>query len=278
VKNSFFALDPELVLSATEQAGFHPTGEFTQLNSYENRVFDIRLEDHDMPRVIAKFYRPGRWSREAILEEHDFLFDLNKEGMKAVAPLPQRGDATLTQHQGMFFALFPKVLGRMPEEFLGEDLKQVGRSLARLHNVGASQRFRYRPLLGATPANPWEILEFLSSWVAPEVWPRYESAAIHIIENIEQQIDPREFIRIHGDCHRGNLLFNKEFYFVDFDDSMMGPAVQDFWMLFSSDQDQEKQAEQELILSGYEELREFPHHQWDWIPMLRGLRIISYAH
>lgn len=271
---SFFKLDPEVVLSATEEAGFHPTGEFTQLNSYENRVFDLKLEDSQPARVIAKFYRPGRWSRDCILEEHEFLFDLQKEGLKAVAPLPQRGDATLTQHQGMFFALFPKVLGRMPEEFLGDDLKQVGRNLARLHNVGAQKSFRHRPQLGAKPYSAWETLEFLSEWVAPEVWPRYEAAAIQIIESMEKQIDPREFIRIHGDCHRGNLLFNKEFYYVDFDDCMMGPAVQDFWMLFSS---AENKDEQSLIVSGYEELREFPDHQWQWASLLRGLRIMSYA-
>jgi Ser/Thr protein kinase RdoA (MazF antagonist) len=272
--DSFSNLNPELVLSATEAAGFHPTGEFTQLNSYENRVFDIRLEDTHMPRVIVKFYRPGRWSRDCILEEHEFLSDLHKEGLKAVGPLAQRGDATLTQHEGMFFALFPKVLGKMPEEFLGDDLKQVGRSLARLHNVGTQQRFKHRPIMGETPATSWQTLEFLSGWVAPEVWNRYETAAIDIIEAFEDQVNPSEFIRIHGDCHRGNLLFNKEFYFVDFDDCMMGPVAQDFWMLFSSSDDKE---EQELILSGYEELREFPKHQWEWMPLLRAHRIISYA-
>jgi Ser/Thr protein kinase RdoA (MazF antagonist) len=279
---SFYRLDPALVLAATEDAGFRPTGEFTQLNSYENRVFDIRLEkgSAEIERVIAKFYRPGRWPLQALQEEHDFLFDLKKEGIPVVAPLMQKSGKSLNTVSGMNVAFFPKFLGRMPEEFLEKDLSQVGRRLAQIHNVGSRKKFHHRAVLSEAPFSCWDNLDLLSNWVAPEVWHRYEKAAIAIIEEIEDTMDVGKFIRIHGDCHRGNLLAQllpgnqREFSFVDFDDCAMGPPVQDFWMLFSGSEDQ---AEQDLILAGYEELREFPEEQWEWIPLLRGLRIFSYS-
>lgn len=270
------------MLTATEDAGFRPTGEFTQLNSYENRVFDIRLEkgSGEFDRLIAKFYRPNRWPMDAILEEHEFLFDLHREGVPVVAPVLQKNKKSLNTVEGIHVAFFNKFMGRMPEEFLQKDLYQVGRRLAQIHNVGARSEFVHRPILGETPYSIWDNLDLLSRWVAPEVWPRYEKAAIDILEKYEDTFSDAHFLRIHGDCHRGNLLARqlagneREFFFVDFDDCAMGPAIQDFWMLLSgADGDQEK----DLILSGYEELREFPHHQWQWIPILRGLRIISYS-
>ncbi len=280
---SFYRLDPALVLAATEDAGFRPTGEFTQLNSYENRVFDIRLEkgSAEQERIIAKFYRPGRWSAAALHEEHEFLFDLEKEGVPVVAPLIQKNKKSLSEISGMSVAFFPKFMGRMPEEFLENDLYQVGRRLAQIHNVGSRKDFKHRAVLGEAPFSSWDNLDLLSRWVAPEVWHRYEKAAITIIEDFEERLNPADFLRIHGDCHRGNLLARllpgnkREFFFVDFDDSSMGPEVQDFWMLFSGSE--EERAEQDLILSGYEELREFPARQWEWIPLLRGLRIFSYS-
>lgn len=270
------------MLAATEEAGFQPTGEFTQLNSYENRVFDIRLEksSSEQERVIAKFYRPGRWSQAALLEEHEFLFDLKKEGIPVISPLLHKNGASLCSVEGLFVAFFPKFMGRMPEEFLEKDLSQVGRRLAQIHNVGSRKKFTHRAVLGELPFSSWDNLELLSRWVAPEVWPRYEKAALTIIEAFDEFLKPRDFIRIHGDCHRGNLLAKllpgnqREFFFVDFDDCAMGPEIQDFWMLFSgSDFEEEK----ELILSGYEELRELSLRQWQWIPLLRGLRIFSYS-
>ncbi len=279
---SFYRLDPALVLAATEDAGFRPTGEFTQLNSYENRVFDIRLEKDsaEFERVIAKFYRPGRWSHAALQEEHEFLFDLEKEGVPVIAPLMQKNRQSLNQISGMSVAFFPKFMGRMPEEFLEKDLYQVGRRLAQIHNIGGRKNFKHRAVLGEAPFSSWDNLELLSARVAPEVWHRYEEAAIRIIETFEDNLNPQDFIRIHGDCHRGNLLARllpgnqREFFFVDFDDCAMGPEVQDFWMLLSGSEDA---SERDLIVSGYEELREFPDQQWNWIPLLRGMRIFSYS-
>lgn len=275
-KDSFYSLEPELVLQATEEGGFHLTGELTQLNSYENRVFDLRLEKGaGRERVIAKFYRPGRWTREALLEEHSFLQELRDEGFAVAPPLKLDSGSTLGEKNGLFFALFPKIQGRLPEELLEKDLKAVGRLLAQVHNIGARKNFHHRPVVGQTPYTPWETLEILEPRISPELWPRYEAAVIELLERFESEVDPRQFQRIHGDCHRGNLIsFEKEMTLVDFDDCGMGPAVQDFWMLFTSALGED---EREIMIQAYEELREFPRHQIRWIPLLRGLRILSYS-
>lgn len=278
--HSFFELEPESIMQAAELAGFKPTGEFTQLNSYENRVFDIRLEaEQEQDRVIAKFYRPGRWSQQAILEEHQFLFDLKNEGIPVIAPLQLTNSSSLVHSQDIWVAFFSKFKGRMPEEFLGQDLYQVGRRLAQIHNIGARQEFKHRAVIGEFPYSMEDNVDFLADWIAPEVRSRYLDAADEIIYRCREQLDLESFIRIHGDCHRGNLLTqnlatSREFYFVDFDDCSMGPEVQDFWMLFSG---LDSKHEQDLILAGYEELRDFPIAQLKLIPLLRGLRIFSYA-
>jgi len=290
-KDSFIHLDPELVLEATESAGLQPTGEFTQLNSYENRVFDIRLEQATpsstaadltslVPRVIAKFYRPGRWSKDCILEEHRFLQNLQLEGLHVAAPLVQKNGSTLATHKEMHVAFFPKIAGRMPQEFTATDLEQVGRQLALLHNVGAKTEFKFRPILGETPHDPWSNLDFLVPWIAPEMKQRYVAVAEELFSALQENIDFGSFQPVHGDCHRGNLLHSGKsgpeglFFFVDFDDCMQGPVVQDLWMLFSS---LDYEVEKNSLMKGYETLREFPHEQWSWIPLLRGLRIVNYA-
>jgi Ser/Thr protein kinase RdoA (MazF antagonist) len=280
--SSFYNLDPGKVMMAAELAGFLPTGEFTQLNSYENRVFDIKLElavssGSSVKNVIAKFYRPQRWSKESILEEHEFLLTLQAQGIPAVAPLMLGHDSSLLTLEGMHVAFFPKVLGRMPQEFLEGELKRVGRLMAQVHNVGAMKVATHRPTLDTSYYGGWDTLDFLHDWITPEVRERYTIAAEDILFALDDSLDPAEFIRIHGDCHKGNLLNNgREFLLVDFDDFVNGPVIQDFWMLLSGDQDGFDQ-EKFQIIEGYEELREFPDHQWNWIPLLRGLRIISYA-
>lgn len=276
---SFYNLDPEKVLQAAEQAGFYPTGEFTQLNSYENRVFDLKLEEpvNGVRNVIAKFYRPHRWSKEAILAEHEFLLELKNDGIPAVAPLIQSPHSTLAEIDGMYTAFFPKVLGRMPQEFLKGELQKVGRLMAQVHNIGSRKAAPSRPTLDTSYYGGWDTLDYLQDWITPEVRRRYTEAAELILHGIDDIFDPSEFIRIHGDCHKGNLLSNgQQFFLVDFDDFVNGPVIQDFWMLLSGDDDSLDE-EKYQIIEGYEELREFPDHQWKWIPMLRGLRIISYA-
>lgn len=283
---SFYNLTPEQVMRAAESSGFDPTGEYTQLNSYENRVFDIRLEKGSHPqelneRVIAKFYRPGRWSYAAIQEEHFFLQELKSSGIPVVAPLPLSDQSSIFQYRGLYLAFFPKFFGRTPQELFISDYEKIGRSLARIHNIGQMQTARYRPILNAETMG-WPVLDLLKEWVSPEVWGRYKKASTIILKHLDGTMNRFRQIRIHGDCHRGNLLLKQnreepeDFFLIDFDDFCTGPAVQDFWMLFSGDANTLGE-EEEAILSGYEELRIFDRAELGLIPLLRGLRIIHYA-
>ncbi|MDX9731407.1 MAG: serine/threonine protein kinase [Bdellovibrionales bacterium] len=295
----FDVLTPDFILGAVEAKGFKPTGEIIQLNSYENRVFDIKVEPHELvdetagprPAIIAKFYRPGRWSKESVQDEHEFLMDLRAEGIPAIAPFDHA-----FQYDGFLTALFPKRSGRMPQEFMPGELEQVGRLLARLHNVGAKRPAPHRPTLDAETYG-YAALDRLERVVYPELWYRYEDAALTICEYLEDELNPDENIRIHGDCHKGNLLqmdtrlaltpggsapasnaSGSPFFFVDFDDCCNGPPVQDFFMLLSGASDHDDQAKRELeaLLKGYDELRTAPDNLY-LLEALRGLRIIHYA-
>lgn len=283
-KDSFYGLEPETIFRAIESLGLRPTGELRQLNSYENRVFELHLEEAAQPgveRVVAKFYRPGRWSQEAIQEEHDFLHELADEQIPVAEPLRFENvgssvllSPTVAQVDNLFFTVFPKIFGRMPDEILPDEVEKVGRLMAQVHNIGAKKKFKHRPELGQTPWNLWQTLEFLHTWVAVEMWPRYEKAAIELIENFESSLDTSSFQRIHGDFHRGNLLANKNgFLLVDFDDCMQGPVIQDFWMILQGLEEEDRVR----LIQGYESLREFPDEQMQSIPLLRGLRILNYA-
>lgn len=292
MKKSFYNLTPQKVMSAVEQAGFSPTGEYLQLNSYENRVFDIRLEKNSERalelnhRVIAKFYRPGRWSLPAIQEEYHFLTELKESGIEVVSPLSFKDNTQLHKFEDLWVAFFPKIFGRSPQELSLSDYKKIGTTLARIHLVGQSNNAHHRLKFSAQTMG-WPALKLLESWVFPEVWPRYHRAAKIILDNLDQKLEQCFKLRIHGDCHKGNLLCidakdssdnHPEFYFLDFDDFGLGPAVQDFWMLFSGDNDSTLLNEEEQsLLSGYMELRHFDMNELKLIPQLRGLRIIHYA-
>ncbi len=318
--NQFYSLTPDVILSGVESTGLQCSGSILQLNSYENRVYEIHLESIDprdsalesdhgsapksdsedgqrnpgaisssdlsskLPseKVIAKFYRPGRWSPAAILEEHTFLAHLESQGIPVIAPLSLgkgTDKKTLFSFEGLNLALFPKCYGRSVQELSFDELKSIGRLIARIHNVGQQDSFKHRPSF-LPESYGWPTLEILESKIAPEVRDRYLDAAEQILEFLEELLEPQHFIRIHGDCHKGNLLRKdplnqpKEFFFVDFDDCATGPAAQDLWMLLSGDQAEE---EKEAILSGYEELRDFKPSEQKLFEPLRGLRIIHYA-
>jgi Ser/Thr protein kinase RdoA (MazF antagonist) len=280
-KEDFYSLTPDLVLEAVDAMGFRTTGELLQLNSYENRVFEIALETTPKQKVIAKFYRPGRWDEATILEEHEFLLDLEGFGLPVIAPIRNKAGKSLVAHHGMWTAVFPKARGRMVQELDDAGLRKLGRALGHLHNIGNRKDFKHRPVM--TPeAYGYDNLGLLEKWIAPEVRQRYLAAAEEILDFLDEHIFPEDFIRIHGDCHKGNLLETnasgeaKEFFFVDFDDCVMGPAIQDFWMLLSGDED-ETRAEVSSLIAGYEEFREFDDSQVQLIPGLRGLRIVHYA-
>ncbi len=284
-KEDFYSLTPDEVMNALEQEGFVPTGQFTQLNSYENRVFDIHLEPGSpkAPRVVVKFYRPGRWSEQAILEEHGFIEDLAQAGLPVIAPFALRDGKTVSLGHGIWFAVFPRAVGRMVDEFRTEDFRRLGRTLAHLHNVGATKKAPHRPVL-TTEAYGDESLRYLQGWIDPDVMDRYNAAAESILNACRPRLARNKKMRIHGDCHRGNILKTdfvdrpSEFFFVDFDDCCTGPAIQDFWMLLSEPESSEiGKQELDLLLSGYEELRHMDDDEIRMIPLLRGLRILYYA-
>jgi Ser/Thr protein kinase RdoA (MazF antagonist) len=277
----FYQLTPDFVLDAVEKCLCQTTGEYLQLNSYENRVYSVRVEDPPGAQIIVKFYRPGRWSERAILEEHRFLEECQNQGVAVVSPLKQKDGSTLSLHQGLWCAVFPKAKGRMPQEFFNEDLTRLGRVIARLHNVGSLRKSADRPILDVEHYG-LAALETVAPLVTPMIRDRYLDAAQAIFEYLDEEMDPRGFQRIHGDCHRGNVLQTdepgqpKEFLLIDFDDFGMGSPVQDFWMLFRRDSE-EFEDEIGAFLEGYTELRDFDESLLRFMEPLRGMRIVHYA-
>jgi Ser/Thr protein kinase RdoA (MazF antagonist) len=260
--------------------GFQTTGELLQLNSYENRVFDIRLEPNSKGEakgnIIAKFYRPLRWDIDTLNEEHTFVDELFQAGVPTVGAYKNKTFVHQTK-DNIFYSLYPKKIGRMPQEFLKGELRKVGKMIAQLHNVGAQKKFKFRPTMAGREHLAFQSLDYLEEFVPPELWTRYAEAANTIMDYLEDMLNPNSFLRIHGDCHKGNLLSDgTDFFFVDFDDSINGPAVQDFWMLLSS-AGEEGKIELYELLEGYSELRDFNDEDIQHIPALRGLRIFSYA-
>lgn len=276
---SFYQLTPDFVLNAVEASGWRLTGELIQLNSYENRVYSLRTENKD--QVIAKFYRPGRWNEKAIREEHFFLEECHSHGVSVVAPLKQNNGDTLSAYDGIWCTVFPKARGRMPQEFHLEELTQLGRVIARLHNVGAQGRCPNRPIIDAEHMGS-QALSIIEPLLPHQLKDRYLNAAEDVLTLLDESLDPAKFIRIHGDCHRGNVLQTddpgkpKEYFLIDFDDFGWGPVAQDLWMLFRHDED-DVDDEIDAFLKGYTELRDFDEDDLELMKPLRGLRILHYA-
>ena len=277
ISHPYEQLTPDCILDALEKVGFEPSGSLLALNSYENRVYQASLEDGRF--VIAKFYRPNRWSDAAILEEHAFSDELVQQEIPIVAPLSIKGK-TLFEFKGFRFAVFPRQGGRAPELEQPETLKQIGRFLGRLHSVGASRPFNDRPKLTVQNFG-FDSLKFLldNNFISPEVRTNYQHAAeeaLQLVSDHYQAILPRN-IRLHGDCHPGNLLWTDSGpHFVDLDDCRMGPAIQDLWMLLSGTND-EMSSQFRNILEGYETFFEFDLAELTLIESLRTLRILHYS-
>lgn len=274
-------------------AGARATGRTLALNSMENRVYDIEMEwDEgvsppssnpllrvDPSRVITKFYRPGRWTRETILEEHAFTLDLERAEVPAVPPLMLANGSTLEQsEEGFLFAVFPKVRGRILQELDDSRLQQVGRLLARLHNVGATKPAPHR--LRLTPETyGWRSLEFLeaSGLIHENLRVRYRQVVEEVLKTIEPKFSDVPTFRLHGDCHLGNVLWQETSpFFLDFDDMVTGPAVQDIWLIVRG-RDEEAQRQREVLIGSYESMREFDRSTLDLIEPLRALRIVHYS-
>jgi len=271
-------LTPDAVITAVEATGRLCDGHQLALNSYENRVYQVGLEEADP--VIVKFYRPGRWSRDQILEEHAFTLELQDAGLQVVAPLVDDEGRSLHAYGDFLFAVYPRRGGHAPEPG-GELLGLLGRSLGRLHAVAAGRRFRYRATLDLEQFGE-ASREFLlrNDFIPAELVPAYESLSDQLLQRMRQLLadfgTQRRF-RLHGDCHVGNLLWRGEqLWFVDFDDCMNGPAVQDLWMLLAGERDQQLRQLSELI-EGYSMFHDFHPGELVLIETLRTLRVMHYS-
>jgi Ser/Thr protein kinase RdoA (MazF antagonist) len=272
----FYNLTPDAILEAAEQAGLRPAGYCLALNSYENRVYDLRLEDDS--HVVAKFYRPGRWSREQILEEHEFLLDLQADEIPVCAPLTLACGGTVDEIRGILFAVWPRTGGRIPDELPDDALASLGRLLARIHNQGALKPAPHRRELTGH-AYGLEPLAFLEShtFLPDRLASRYRRAVEEIVAVYDDWLPDVPVHRIHGDCHLGNLLHGSAgWFFLDFDDFLTGPAVQDVWMLCSA-RDAEGRRQRTIFLDGYRQFRDFDDRWLRLIEPLRALRYIHYA-
>jgi Ser/Thr protein kinase RdoA (MazF antagonist) len=274
---SFFGLTFDRVLAAVEQAGSRTTGLCYALNSLENRVYDIELEDGR--RLIAKFYRPGRWSRETILDEHRLLLALADDEVPVAAPEPfPDGDTLHSSDEGIFFALFPRVGGRAPDELTPQELEQLGRLVGRIHNLGARLQLTHRPLLTpATYGREALALVLSRALLSPSVERRYRDAAEALITHAERLYAGVPLSPIHADFHRGNVLRGREgFVVLDFDDMACGPAAQDLWLVLPS-RPRDCPEEVLAIVRGYEQFRAFDAGSLRLVEALRGLRYLRYA-
>jgi Ser/Thr protein kinase RdoA (MazF antagonist) len=266
------------VLNALESVGFRSDGRLLALNSYENRVYQIGIEE-DVP-LVAKFYRPGRWTDAAILEEHDFVQELAEREIPVVPALVLEG-RTLHRFEGFRFAVFPKHGGRAPELEDRKTLEWMGRFLGRIHAVGALKPFQERLTLdiasfGEQPRDYLLAHEF----VPADLNAAYRSAVNLALDGVRHcfaRAGDVRVLRLHGDCHVGNVLWTDDGpHFVDFDDSRMGPAVQDLWMLLSGERaDMVRQLTD--VLAGYEDFCDFDERELHLVEALRTLRLIHYA-
>jgi Ser/Thr protein kinase RdoA (MazF antagonist) len=274
---SFFTLTPDALLGCVEAAlGGRATGRTFTLNSMENRVYEIELEDER--RVVTKFYRPGRWSREAILDEHGFLAELVAAEIPAVAPLQLAGGSTLSQTpDGIWFAVFEKVRGRSLQELDDLQLQQAGRLLARIHNVGESAPATHRARI--TPQWALDSLAILDERGAIDIQcqSRYRRAVETIVQKMEPLFKNVPAHRVHGDCHLANLLWqNERPFFLDFDDMVTAPAVQDIWMVVRG-RDEDAVRMRDVMLDAYQTMRTFDRATLRLVEPLRALRMIHYS-
>jgi Ser/Thr protein kinase RdoA (MazF antagonist) len=272
----FDELTPDRVLHAVEHGGFEPTGHCSPLTCLENRVYDIRLEGGQ--HIVAKFYRPERWSRAAILEEHRFLAELRAVEIPVCAPLPFADGSTLHEIEGIHYAVWRRTGGRSPDELGDEELAILGRLLARIHNVGATAAAPHRQRLDAA-TSAYAPLRFLESsgFLPPEVRRRYRAVVTQVAELYDAWSADVPVHRIHGDCHRGNLLHGDEgWFFLDFDDFVTGPAVHDVWMLVPG-RDAEGERQREVLIEGYRQFRAFDAGWLRLVEPLRAFRFVFYA-
>jgi len=272
-------LTPDRVLDAVESLGYLTNGRQLALNSYENRVYQVGLEEGEP--VIVKFYRPGRWSDEAIHEEHTFSLELQARELPVVAPVVDKDGQTLHEFMGFRLAVFPRRGGHWPDLDTSEHLEWMGRFLAQIHLHGATQPFQHRPAITIENFGE-ESLAYLMShdFIPSELQLAYRTLVEDLLKQVRRNYEMAgavDNIRLHGDCHPGNILWTDTGpHFVDFDDTRTGPAIQDLWMLLSGErQDMAMQLSDMMV--GYETFREFDVRELHLIEALRTLRMLHYS-
>jgi Ser/Thr protein kinase RdoA (MazF antagonist) len=273
VSEGFFSLTPDRVLDAVEIGGLRSTGRCLPLRAFENRVYEVELEDER--RLVVKFYRPGRWSREAILDEHAFLAELGEAELPVVPPVDLGTGSTLSEIDGIFYAAFPKVRGRTLDELDDERLRQIGRLIGRMHAVGAARDAPHRPRF-TVERYVHEPLEVLVSGqvISAALAPRYRDVACRIADAVATPLARARTQRIHGDLHWGNVIWAADGpILLDFDDFLVGPPVQDLWLLSRGDSEEARRG-RDRLLEGYEVFREFDRATLALCEPLRALRII----
>ncbi len=272
-------LTPDVILDAIESRGFVCSGSFLALNSYENRVYQIGLEEAEP--MIAKFYRPARWTEATILEEHQFAHELAALEIPVVAPWRDQSGQSLFMHHDFRFALFKRQGGRALELDSLEHLAWMGRFIGRLHAVGAVKDFQHRPTLNVDTYGHKALALLKASELIPaHLRAGYFATANALLKKIQQcfaQVTPLQVIRLHGDTHAGNVLWRDTGpHMVDLDDCLMGPAIQDMWMLLSGD-DEQMTIQLNAILKGYREFHDFNRCELNLIEALRSLRMLHYS-
>lgn len=284
----FYQLNPSLILGYIDKLGYKTTGRCLALNSLENRVYEIEIENPNAKTVsenfvIAKFYRPGRWSKEQILEEHQFLSDLIAIEIPAIAPIQINGSTLFKTDDSdgpLYYCVFPKKGGRNPDELRKEDISRLGRLMGRMHSVGKNKQFNHRISLTPQIYGTDNLDSLLAENAIPEHYKNnYEVLARQFIELITSSFQGVQNQRVHGDCHWGNLLYTEKegFFFIDFDDVVSGPVVQDFWLMIPGRDDHSK-AQREEFIESYTMWADFSHRELKLIEPLRGLRYLHFDH
>lgn len=275
----FFELTPDKVMSALEKEPIlgikqFCTGYCQPLASFENRVYEVEFEDKR--RAVAKFYRPGRWTEVQILEEHEFMQDILEAEIPVVVPhyFAKPKDTLRKTDAGLFYCVYPKVGGRQPEDLPREKLEQLGRLIARMHNVGVQKKAPNRVVLSPDSYGQ-ASLDFLlnEQVVSAQIENRFADIVEEIIDHAAFLFEGQPLQRIHGDCHAGNILWNEKTgpFFIDFDDMVTGPPIQDLWLL-APDPDSLK-----YLIDGYSQMRDLPMGSVNLVESLRALRMVHYA-
>jgi len=270
----FKSLSPDTIIDGLESVGFNVDSGLLALNSYENRVY--QFHDENLKKYVTKFYRPQRWKLAQIQEEHDFSFELDEHELPIVAPLKRDGKS-LFEHQGYHFAVFPCRGGRIFEVDNLNQLEWMGRFVGRIHAVAAQKPFSHRPCFNIDEMlyQSSEIIE-QSNFVPKVLHKAFFTILEQVVEIAAKQYQVKQQIRLHGDCHAGNILWRDEGpHFVDLDDCRTGPAIQDLWMMLSGDR-QQQLLQIDTLLMGYEEFFSFESSQLNLIESLRTMRVVNY--